>query len=82
MARLTIYERLKPEIKEALASQDKKYSTSVRSIIATLNSTTFYSDLKIGDVSSLYTWADIEFYKVSAWDFKHGDNVLIPQTDD
>ena len=29
MSRLTIYERLKPEIKEALASQDEKYSTSV-----------------------------------------------------
>jgi hypothetical protein len=79
MARLTIYERLKPEIKEALASQDKRYSTSVKSIIATLDSTTFYSDLKIGDVSSLYTWADIEFYKVSAWDFKHGDNILISE---
>ena len=51
MARLTIYERLKPEIKQALASQEKKYSTSVRSIITTLSSTKFYSDLKICDVS-------------------------------
>jgi len=31
MSRLTIYERLKPEIKQALASQEKKYSTSVSS---------------------------------------------------
>ena len=82
MARLTIYERLRPEIKEALASQDEKYSTSVRLIIAKLSSTTFYSDLTIGDVSSLYTWADIEFFRVSTWDFKHGDNILISETDD
>ena len=82
MARSTIYERLKPEIKEALASQDKKYSTSVRLIIAKLSSTTFYSDLTIGDVSSLYTWADIDFFRVSTWDFKHGDNVLISDKDE
>ena len=82
MSRLTIYERLKPEIKEALASQDKKYSTSVRLIIAKLSSTTFYSDLTIGDVSSLYTWADIDFFRVSTWDFKHGDNVLISEKDE
>ena len=79
MARLTIYERLRPEIKEALSSQEKRYSSSVTSIIATLNSTTFYSDLKICDVSSLYVWADIDFYRVSTWDFKHGDNILIPE---
>jgi len=77
MSRLTIYERLKPEIKEALASQDKKYRTPIRSIITTLSSTTFYSDLKICDVSSLYTFADIELHKVSTWDFKYGDNILI-----
>ncbi len=82
MSRLTIYERLKPEIKEALASQDEKYSTSVRLIIATLSSTTFYSDLTIGDVSSLYTWADIDFFRVSTWDFKHGDNILISDKDE
>ena len=82
MARSTIYERLKPEIKEALASQDKKYSTSVRLIIAKLSSTTFYSDLTIGDVSSLYTWADVDFFRVSTWDFKHGDNVLISEKDE
>ena len=82
MSRLTIYERLKPEIKEALASQDKKYSTSVRLIIAKLSSTTFYSDLTIGDVSSLYTWADIDFFRVSTWDFKHGDNILISDKDE
>ena len=82
MARSTIYERLKPEIKEALASQDEKYSTSVRLIIATLSSTTFYSDLTIGDVSSLYTWADIDFFRVSTWDFKHGDNILISDKDE
>jgi hypothetical protein len=78
MSRLTIYERLKPEIKEALHSpSNDKYKTSVDSIVEAFSSTTFYSELKISDVSSLYTFTHLEFYKISAWDFKYGDNILI-----
>mgnify|MGYP007024853930 CR=1 FL=1 len=78
MSRLTIYERLKPEIKEALhSSANDNYKASIDSIVKALSSTTFYSDLKISDVSSLYTFAHVEFLRVSAWDFKYGDNILI-----
>jgi hypothetical protein len=77
MSRLTIYERLKPEVKEALLGNRQEYETSVDYIIKKLNSTTFYSDLTISDVSSLYTFSNIELIKVSAWDFKYGDNILI-----
>ncbi len=78
MSRLTIYERLKPEIKEALHSpKNDKYKSCVDSIVETLSSTTFYSDLKISDISSLYTFTNLELIRVSAWDFKYGDNILI-----
>jgi hypothetical protein len=76
--RLTIYERLKPEIKEALhSSENDKYKASIDSIVEALSSTTFYSDLKISDVSSLYTFTNLEIFKITAWDFKYGDNILI-----
>lgn len=79
MSRLTIYERLKPEIKEALhSSANDNYKASIDSIVEALSSTTFYSDLKISDISSLYTFTHIEFYKVSTWDFKYGENLMIP----
>ena len=77
MARLTLYERLKPEIKEALISNMVNYETTVTDIIEMLGNETFYSNLKISDISSLYTFSDIELIKVSAWDFKYGDNILI-----
>ncbi len=78
MSRLTIYDRLKPEIKEALhSSENDKYKASIDHIVEALSNTTFYSDLKIGDVSSLYTFSNLELIKVSAWDFKYGDNILI-----
>ena len=78
MSRLTIYERLKPEIKEALhSSENDKYKESINSIVETFSNTTFYSDLKISDVSSLYTFSNLEILRVTAWDFKYGDNILI-----
>jgi len=78
MSRLTIYERLKPEIKEALhSSENDKYKVSIDSIVETFSNTTFYSDLKISDVSSLYTFSNLEIMRVTAWDFKYGDNILM-----
>ena len=78
MSRLTIYERLKPEIKEALhSSENDKYKASIDSIVERLSSTYFYSDLKISDVSSLYTFTNLEIIRITAWDFKYGDNILI-----
>jgi intein/homing endonuclease len=78
MSRLTIYERLKPEIKEALhSSENDKYKGSIDYIVETFSNTTFYSDLRISDVSSLYTFSNLEIMRVTAWDFKYGDNILI-----
>ena len=75
--RLTLYERLKPEIKEALISNMAEYESTITDIIETLSNETFYSNLKISDISSLYTFSDIELLKVTAWDFKYGENILI-----
>ena len=77
MARLTLYQRLKPEVKEALLSNMVNYEHTITDIIELLSNETFYSNLRISDISSLYTFSDIELIKVSAWDFKYGDNILI-----
>ena len=77
MARLTLYERLKPEVKEALLSNMAQYEHTITDIIELLSNETFYSNLKISDISSLYTFSDIELIRVTAWDFKYGDNILI-----
>ena len=77
MARLTLFERLKPEVKEALLSNMAEYEASITDIIELLSNETFYSNLRISDISSLYTFSDLELIKVSTWDFKYGDNILI-----
>jgi hypothetical protein len=76
--RKTIYERLKPEIKEALHSEEnKKYKSSVESLVNKLSEVTFYSDLSIHTISTLYTFTDLALVQTSVWDWKYGDNILI-----
>jgi len=82
MTRLTLYQRLKPEVKDALLSNMANYEGTITSIIETLSNEKFYSNLKISDISSLYTFSDIELIKVSAWDFKYGDNILTSKNND
>lgn len=83
MARLTVYERLKPEIKEALHSpENEDYQTSIDYIVKAFSSTTFYSELKISDITSLYTFSNIEIARVSGWDLRYGDNILIKEGDE
>ena len=74
---LTLLQRLKPEALEQLEISNVKYRSSVDSIKKVLESKYRYNELTIGEISSLYTWADIELLKTSIWDFKFGDNLFI-----
>ena len=64
MTRLTLYQRLKPEVKDALLSNMVDYEGTITSIIEKLSNETFYSNLTISDISSLYTFSDIEYLEL------------------
>lgn len=75
----TLYERLKPEVKEQLELSAVTYSISVGRIFESLKNNKWYSDLTVDQVSSIYTFSGIDLIKVSVWDFKYGDNILIEE---
>tara|TARA_R100000935_G_scaffold23704_1_gene43118 strand:+ start:60 stop:296 length:237 start_codon:yes stop_codon:yes gene_type:complete len=73
----TLYQRLKPELKTELLSNEKTYSSSVKRIILTLQSNHFYSDLRISQISSINTFTHCEDgSKWSSWDWKFGDKLF------
>ena len=74
---LTLLQRLKPEALEQLEINNTNYRSSVDSIKKVLESKYRYNELTIGEISSLYTWTNIEPLKTSIWDFKFGDNLFI-----
>ena len=75
----TLYERLKPEVKQQLELSRVNYETSINIIYDALKNNTWYSDLTLDQVSSIHTFSGIEIIKVSVWDFKYGDNILITE---
>ena len=64
----TLKQRLKPDIKAKLESNDRKYSAAVRSLFIKLDETKFISDLTIADVRSLHTFSDTSYVNRSAYD--------------
>ncbi len=73
--RVTLLEQIKPEYVERIKASEYKYSSSV--ILAKLDSSSFYGELTINDIRDIYDMCDISSVKVSAWDIRYGDNILI-----
>ena len=78
----TLYERLKPEVKKQLELNYSDYEVSVKRIYESLKNNIWYSDLTVDQISSIYTFSGIDLIKVSVWDFKYGDNILIQEKND
>ena len=54
----TLKQRLKPEVKAKLESNDRKYSAAVRSLFIKLDKTIFVSSLTLEDVRMLHIFSN------------------------
>ena len=75
MKRLTLYERLRPEVKARLLNQDEAYSIVVDRIINLLKTKYYYTDLRIRDSQTLHTFTDTIAEDV--YDFKWGEHLFL-----
>ena len=75
----TLLQQIKPNYVKAIQSSDYTYSAS--RILAKLESSTFYGDLTINELRDIYNMCGIESVRVSAWDIRFGDNILVPDND-
>jgi len=64
----TLKQRLKPDIKAKLESNDRKYSDVVRSLFIKLDKTKFISELKIGDIRTLHSFSDTSLHNLNSYD--------------
>ena len=73
--RITLYQRLKPEVKAGLESKsNERYKLSTDIIVSLLKSTQFYSDLTIDQVKNIIVFSDVK--PKSVHDIKYGDFLL------
>ena len=73
---MKLIDQVKPEVLDALAESKINYSSSYRSIIASLSSTDRYRQLSIDQVDQLITFLPNELHPNGRVDFYYGDYLL------
>ena len=75
-----LLESIKPKYVKSI--KQSKYKFTSDKIIAKLESSNFYGELTIQEVRDIYDMCNIDAIRVSAWDYRFGDNILINSNDE
>ncbi len=73
MSRVTLLQKLKPEIKSKLEQERSKYSASIDIVLYGLNNEELYSSLSIKFIRDIYLFADLNDDEA---DWKYGTNLF------
>ena len=79
MKRWSLYERLNPDVKAKLIANQLDYEFTVGMVIAKIDSTLFWDELTVRDISTLVVFSDSDM-PVEPDTILHGDSNLIPHT--
>jgi hypothetical protein len=73
----TLYEQLKPEIKQELKEQEKLYPTLVKGIKCALKENYLWSHLSIGQARDLISFSSISLSSMSSYDWSYGEKFIV-----
>jgi len=76
MSRITLYERLKPELKKKLETQNLQYEHTIKSIFDNLQTKRLYSELTLTELKTMYAFLDMNSTNVTQSDILYGDNLF------
>jgi len=71
----SLYDQLLPEVKLDLKVSARKYSTA-KLLKYTLMSKSIWTELSISDINDLIAYSSLTSYKMSAYDFMYGENII------
>jgi hypothetical protein len=74
-----LYEQLKPEIRDSIQEDLKKYPTSTKDLIYKLKSVNFWSELKMCDIRCIITHHHTNLLTISHMDLLWGDKFLLKE---
>ena len=72
-----LYEKLKPEIRDSIQKDLKKYPTSTMHLIDNLKAVNFWSDLTVDEVRTIINHSHLSFVEISMNDVIWGDKFLL-----
>jgi len=73
----TLYDKLKPEIKQELLKQEELYPTLVKDVKIALKENYLWSHLSIGQARELVNFTSISLGSMSSYDWSYGEKFLI-----
>ena len=73
----TLYQQLKPEVKQSLNEQEELYPTLVKGIKSALKENYLWSHLSIGQARDLVSFTSISLSSMSSYDWSYGEKFLI-----
>ena len=74
-----LYEQLKPEIRDSIQEDLKKYPTSTKDLINSLKAVNFWSELKVHNVNSIILHDHTNLLTISHMDLLYGDKFLLKE---
>jgi len=72
----TLWQKLKPEIKQELKNQEDKYPSMVKGVKIALKDNFIWSHLAIGEVRDLIYFTDLTYASLSSYDWSYGEKFL------
>ncbi len=73
----TLYQQLKPEIKQSLNDHEEKYPSLVKGVKIALKENYLWSHLSIGEARDLIYFTDSALASLSSYDWSYGEKFLI-----
>ena len=81
MQRLSLYERLNPDVKAKLIANQLDYEFTVGMVIAKLDSTLFWDELTVRDISNLVVFSDSDMPTDATTMLRGDSNLIQPQNE-
>jgi len=72
----TLYEKLKPNVKAELNKSQIKYGSTIRNVIAKLESTHFVGDLTIDDMKTIHLFSSTGYVNQTGLEFIWGEKIF------
>ena len=72
----TLWQQLKPEIKQALKDQEELYPSLIKGVKIALKDNFIWSHLAIGEVRDLVYFTDYSLASLSSYDWSYGEKFI------
>ena len=73
----TLWQKLKPEVKQTINEQEEKYPSMVKAIKIALKDNYFWSHLTIGEARDIIYFTDYTYASLSSYDWSYGEKFII-----